>query len=227
MPTPNEEISFERQTMKLTVVYDNEVKREGLWRGYGFSCFIEAENMPSILFDTGGDSATLLHNMKELNIDPKDIGIIVISHAHGDHTGGLVGILEINGTAELYLPSSFGRLRLGAKTIIVKRATKIYENVFSTGELGSIEQSLALKTDKGILVVTGCSHPGVPNILKAASEFGKIYGILGGFHGFREFKALEGLSLIYPCHCTAYKREIKHLYPDRAVACGAGLVVEL
>ena len=46
--------------------------------------------MPSILFDTGGDSATLLHNMKELNIDPKDLGIVVISHAHGDHTGGFL-----------------------------------------------------------------------------------------------------------------------------------------
>ena len=213
--------------MKLTVVYDNEVKREGLWTGYGFSCFIEAENMPSLLFDTGGDSPTLLHNMKELNIDPKDIGIIVISHPHGDHTGGLFGILEINGTAELYLPSSFGTLRLGRKTITVGAATKICEDVFSTGELMGIEQSLALRTDKGVFVITGCSHPGVMNILKAASQFGKLYGILGGFHGFRDFKALEGLSLIYPCHCTAYKREIKHLYPKRVLECGVGLVVEL
>jgi 7,8-dihydropterin-6-yl-methyl-4-(beta-D-ribofuranosyl)aminobenzene 5'-phosphate synthase len=227
VPTPNKEISFEGQAMKLTVVYDNEVKREGLWRGYGFSCLIADENMPSILFDTGGDSATLLHNMKELNMDPKDIGTIVISHAHGDHTGGLIGILEINGTAELYLPSSFGRLHLGGRITTVKGAIQICENVFSTGELGGIEQSLALKTDKGIFVVTGCSHPGVANILKAASEFGKLYGILGGFHGFREFKALEGLSLIYPCHCTAHKREIRELYPDQALECGAGLVVEL
>ncbi len=213
--------------MKLTVVYDDEVKREGLWRGYGFSCFIEAENMPSVLFDAGGDSPTLLHNMKELNIDPKDIGIIVISHAHGDHAGGLSGILELNETAELYLPSSFGRVRLGGRIITVKAAIQICEDVFSTGELMGIEQSLALKTDKGVSVITGCSHPGVANILKAASEFGKIYGILGGFHGFREFKALESLSLIYPCHCTAYKREIRDLYPDRALECGAGLVVEL
>ena len=213
--------------MKLTVVYDNEVRKEGLRPGWGFSCLIEAENMPSILFDTGADSPTLLHNMKELDIDPKDIGIIVISHAHGDHIGGLSEILKINETAELYLPSSFGRVHSARKITTVKGATQICENVFSTGELGGIEQSLALKTDKGIFVVVGCSHPGVGNILKAASKFGKLNGILGGFHGFRDFKALEGLSLIYPCHCTAYKKEVKDLYPDRALECGAGLVVEL
>lgn len=213
--------------MKLIVVYDNELKKEGLRRGYGFSCFIEADNMPSVLFDTGGDSATLLHNMKELNIDPGDIGVIVISHAHGDHAGGLSGILQMNETAELYLPASFGRLSLSRKTIMVKGATQIREHVFSTGELMGIEQSLAVKTDKGILVVTGCAHPGVVNILKVATEFGKLHGILGGFHGFRDFKALKGLSLICPCHCTAYKGEIRQLYPDRALECGAGLVVEL
>ena len=213
--------------MKLTVVYDNEVKKEGLRRGYGFSCFIEAENMPSVLFDTGGDSPTLLHNMKELSIDPKDIGIIVISHAHGDHAGGLSRILQMNETAELYLPASFGELTLPRKIITVKGATQICEDVFSTGELMGIEQSLAVKTDKGILVVTGCAHPGVVNILKAARKFGKLHGILGGFHGFREFEALKGLSFICPCHCTAYKEEIRQLYPNRALECGAGLVVEL
>jgi len=46
--------------------------------------------------------------MKELGIDPKNIGIIVISHAHGDHTGVLFEILSQNETAELYIPSSFG-----------------------------------------------------------------------------------------------------------------------
>lgn len=77
-------IAFEVQKMKVTVVDDNEVKKEGLRRGYGFSCFVEAENMPSVLLDAGGDSPTLLHNMRELNIEPRDIGIIVITHAYGD-----------------------------------------------------------------------------------------------------------------------------------------------
>jgi 7,8-dihydropterin-6-yl-methyl-4-(beta-D-ribofuranosyl)aminobenzene 5'-phosphate synthase len=93
--------------MRITIVYDNEVKRAGLRAGWGFSAFIEGQDMPPVLFDTGADSPTLLHNMKELNIDPTSIEAIVISHAHGDHSGGLSEILKINGRAQLFLPSSF------------------------------------------------------------------------------------------------------------------------
>lgn len=213
--------------MKITIVYDNEVTKEGLRAGWGFAAFIESEKAPPILFDTGADSPTLLHNMKELNIDPRDIGIIVISHAHGDHTGGLSEILKRNETAELYLPSSFRRGFAGRKVTMVKEAIQIRENVFSTGELEGMEQSLVLKTGKGIFVVTGCSHPPMRGILAAASKFGKLYGIAGGFHGFRDFKAFDDLSLIYPCHCTMYKREIIDLFKDKTSECGAGLVIEL
>ena len=213
--------------MKVTIVYDNEVNKEGLKPGWGFSALIETKNAPSILFDTGADSSTLLHNMKELSIDPKGIEIIVISHAHGDHSGGLRGILEVNKDAELYVPASLGGAIPGRNVTRVTGPLQISEEVFSTGELKGIEQSLALKTDKGMLVVVGCSHPGVGEILDAALRWGKAYGIIGGFHGFRAFDRLKGLSLICPCHCTQYKSEINHLFGDTCLECGAGLVIEM
>ena len=214
--------------MKITIVYDNEVKKEGLKAGWGFSAYVEMEKTPSILFDTGADSPTLLHNMKELNIDPEKIGIIVISHAHFDHTGGLSEILKINKTAELYIPSSLRVAPSERKVITVgKDAVQICENVFSTGELEGIEQSLAIKTDKGIFVVTGCSHPAMSSILGAAANFGKVYGIAGGFHGFHDFKAFDDLSLIYPCHCTQHKQKIREVFKGKALECGAGLIIEL
>jgi 7,8-dihydropterin-6-yl-methyl-4-(beta-D-ribofuranosyl)aminobenzene 5'-phosphate synthase len=213
--------------MKITVVYDNEVREAGVRRGWGFSAFIEDEKIPSLLFDTGADGPTLLHNMKKLHIDPRDISVIVISHAHGDHTGGLSEILRINGIAELYLPSSFRRAFPERKVTIVRGPIQICENVFSTGELGGVEQSLALKTDEGIFVLTGCAHPGMERILAAAAEFGELYGIAGGFHGFRDFEVLNGLSLICPCHCTVHKQEIRDLFKDKTSECGAGLVIEL
>jgi len=212
--------------MKITIVYDNEVKSKKLGGGWGFSSLIETANTPPILFDTGADSITLLHNMEELGIDAKSIGIIAISHAHGDHTGGLRGILEVNKEAEIYVPASFRGTIPGRKVTTVTEPIEISEQVFSTGELKGIEQSLAIKTEKGILVMVGCSHPGVGEIIDAASNFGKVYGVIGGFHGFRDFNRLSGLSLIVPCHCTQYKSEILELFPQQCIRCGVGLVLE-
>lgn len=90
--------------MKLTVVYDNKAKKPGLIADHGFSCLIEAQDTPKILFDTGASSSTLLHNMRELKIDPSGIGIVVISHSHGDHFGGLKDIMKANQDVEIYLP---------------------------------------------------------------------------------------------------------------------------
>jgi 7,8-dihydropterin-6-yl-methyl-4-(beta-D-ribofuranosyl)aminobenzene 5'-phosphate synthase len=213
--------------MKITIVYDNCLRKPGLRTGWGFSCLIETEDAPLLLFDTGADGATLMHNMKRLGIDPRRIGAIVISHAHGDHSGGLSEILEVNRIAEIYVPASAVARVSGRQVVRVSQPVEISETVFSTGELGGIEQSLAAKTSKGVVVVAGCSHPGVGAILDAASHYGEVYGILGGLHGFHDFRRLEGLSLICPCHCTQYESELRCLMPEQYVFCGAGLELEL
>ncbi len=213
--------------MKITVVYDNCTDEIGLRTGWGFSALIESGDAPPLLFDTGADGATLFHNMKQLGIDPRRIGTIVISHAHGDHTGGLSDVLEINKDAEIYFPASTVTRLPERKVIMVSQPIQISEAVFSTGELKGIEQSLAIKTTKGVVVLVGCSHPGVGAILEAASCYGKVYGIIGGLHGFSDFNRLEGLSMICPCHCTQYKSELRRLFPKQHVTCGAGLELEL
>jgi len=213
--------------MKITIVYDNCLSKPGLRTGWGFSSLIETDYAPPLLFDTGADGATLLYNMEQLGIDPRRIGVIVISHAHGDHTGGLSKILEINKNAEIYVPASTVTQIPGRQVVRVSQPVQILEAVFSTGELQGIEQSLAVKSANGVIVVAGCSHPGVGAILDAASCHGKVYGIVGGLHGFHDFSRLKGLSLICPCHCTQYKSELRRLFPEQYVACGSGLEMEL
>lgn len=211
---------------KITIVYDNEVREEGLWADWGFSCLVEAKGRPQILFDTGAGGPILLHNISRLGLDPGAVGIVVLSHLHWDHTGGLQAFLEVNRHAELFVPYSLRAAFPGRRVTAVKEPLRICENVFSTGMLGDIEQSLVVGTEGGMLVIVGCSHPGVGNIIDAASKLGKVFGIVGGFHGFRDFNRLKGLSLICPCHCTQYKSEIMRLFPEQCIECGAGLVLE-
>jgi 7,8-dihydropterin-6-yl-methyl-4-(beta-D-ribofuranosyl)aminobenzene 5'-phosphate synthase len=211
---------------RITIVYDNCLNGRGLKTGWGFSALVETDHTSPILFDTGNDGTSLLYNMEQLSISPEHIGAIVISHAHGDHTGGLSEILGVNKHATIYVPASTIARISGRKVVSVSQPLQISSEVISVGELKNIEQSLAVKTSKGIVVVTGCSHPGVGAILDAASSYGKIYGIIGGLHGFRDFSRLNGLSLICPCHCTQYKSEILQLFPDSGRECGAGLTLE-
>ena len=72
--------------MRITILADNYVDRMGLLAEHGFSCLVETGGR-RILFDTGQGRA-LLNNMKELAI-PQEIDMIVLSHGHYDHTGGI------------------------------------------------------------------------------------------------------------------------------------------
>ena len=212
--------------MRITIVYDNTVFKKGLWSDWGFSALVEMKNTPKILFDTGADGEILLSNMKKLAIDPASIDEIFISHAHADHTGGLPEFLEVNKRAKIYIPPSFQGIK-DREAIIVKGLTKIHENVFSTGELDGIEQSMGIKVQKGIVLIVGCSHPYMGHILDAARQFGKIYAIIGGMHGFSEFELFENLKLICPTHCTQHKAELKKLYPQKYIEGGVGRIIEI
>jgi 7,8-dihydropterin-6-yl-methyl-4-(beta-D-ribofuranosyl)aminobenzene 5'-phosphate synthase len=217
----------EEKIFKVTVVYDNEALVEGLEADWGFSCLIEGKGTPRVLFDTGSRGNILLNNMELLEIEPTSIESIVISHGHVDHTGGLAAISNLAKNATIYIPSSFN-VALPVKSVIrVNGSIQIREHIYSTGVLDGIEQALVLSGKAGVYVITGCSHPGVGKILNAASKFGHVQGIIGGFHGFNDFGKLNELSLICPCHCSQHKKEIADLFPGRHIRCGAGLVIEL
>ncbi|HIE31939.1 MAG TPA: MBL fold metallo-hydrolase [Methanosarcinales archaeon] len=214
--------------MKITTAYDNNIHVKGLKSAWGFSCAIDVSG-EDILFDTGGNGSVLLYNMERLDIDPEDIGKIVLSHEHWDHAGGLIDLLETNNHAEIYLLASFSesfKRRIKNPVIEIYGPSKICDQVYTTGELGTSikEQSLITETEKGLIVATGCAHPGLRAIMDCASGFGEIYGIIGGFHGFDEYPLLEGLKLLSPCHCTQHLREIASRFPNAYQKNGVGRV---
>ena len=211
--------------MKVTIIYDNTAFKKDLQADWGFSALVEAKER-KILFDTGANGKILLSNMEKLKIDPKRIEDVFISHLHGDHTGGLSSFLRLNNRVKLWIPSYFSEAKNAREFTEMKKPTKLYEGIYSTGELEGIEQSLCVETEKGIVIIAGCSHPRMEHILETASQFGKVYGIIGGLHGTKP-GSLKDLELICSTHCTQYKSEIKSLYPKKYVEGGAGKIIEI
>jgi 7,8-dihydropterin-6-yl-methyl-4-(beta-D-ribofuranosyl)aminobenzene 5'-phosphate synthase len=201
----------ERSQGKLTILYDNNPYDYRLKSSWGFSCLIEFEGK-TILFDTGGDGEVLLYNMRVLNKDPKTIDMIVLSHIHGDHTGGLWSLLGEMPRLKVYIPGSFPQefeqrvKKYGAEVVRVDTSLEIDRGIYSTGEMdhGIKEQSLIINTSKGMILVTGCAHPGIVEIIKKAKTVIRkdIYMVIGGWHlssaGEREIKGIIDLFLIGP-----------------------------
>ena len=82
----------------LTVITENTVpgKAAGLYAEHGFSLFLSRPEA-RILFDAGPAGLATLNNAPRLGVDLKAADLMVLSHGHMDHTGGLAGVLRAIG----------------------------------------------------------------------------------------------------------------------------------
>lgn len=237
-----------KQPIQMTIVYDNNTLDEKLEPDWGFSCFIRGLEK-SILFDTGGKGKILLSNMEKLGIHPGAIDLVVLSHAHRDHTGGLDELLSKNPQIEVWAPEFFfprfkkAVKKKGASLVEIDKFRKICEGAYTTGVVqGWIkEQSLILDTAKGLIVMTGCAHPRILKIISTAKELLEkdIYLALGGFHllGFpkNEIKDIidtfrdEGVKKVGPCHCSGVEARqlFSEEYKDDFIEIGAGKEIKI
>jgi len=233
----------EVESVDITIVYDNNPWGEGLETDWGFACVVSLDDH-TMLFDTGGNGRILLSNMRALDIDPAQIDVVVLSHVHGDHVGGLEAFLTENSHVTVWMPASFpanlkrGAERLGASVREVTGPVEILPGAWSTGELSGPppEQSLLLQTRWGAVVVTGCAHPGVVKIVERAKQVlpGEVALVLGGYHlGAASPAQVEGIARrlqeldvrrVAPCHCTGDRARavFQQAYGDRYLAAGVG-----
>jgi 7,8-dihydropterin-6-yl-methyl-4-(beta-D-ribofuranosyl)aminobenzene 5'-phosphate synthase len=232
----------------LTIVFDNVAAAPGLTPGWGFAAFIRGFGK-TVLFDTGADGPTLLSNMRALSLSPDDIDIVVLSHPHADHAGGLPELLSAAPRAELVAPDAIPRgLReaiesMGRSFRTAPGSEELTAGVVTTGSLPGqhVEQGLVLTGNRGPVLVTGCAHPGLKTML---IEAGRLAGApvefaIGGFHwhAFRkgsirtlaaELKEL-GLERIAPSHCTGDRATmiLADVFGDGFVKSGLGTTIDL
>jgi 7,8-dihydropterin-6-yl-methyl-4-(beta-D-ribofuranosyl)aminobenzene 5'-phosphate synthase len=230
----------------ITVTYDNKSYDPDLTSDWGFSCLIEGCEK-TILFDTGGNGEILSKNMQKLGINPEEIDIIVLSHIHGDHVNGLPSVLAKNSDVTVYVLQSFpSRFKenvknSGADVVEVSNPAKICEHVYSSGEMSGIvdEQALIITTDRGLLIITGCAHPGIVSMVNKAKILFQddILLVMGGFHLtdatrpmvdriISDFRAL-GVLYAGPCHCTGSRAMdlFSQEYGEYYVDIGAGAII--
>lgn len=241
---------------KITTIVDNDTTQPMLKTSWGLSFFVELfSNEPPqknvVLADTSGSFKTFAENASELNIDLSQVEAILITHWHKDHCGALTKVLElIPQGIPVYTPlenpgEEKAIKKAGGTPIPSENPTNIVKGCITTGRIKNektiAEHSLAINVkNKGLMILVGCSHPGVCKIVQQAQKITEnkpIYGVAGGFHisskeeGIKTSECLNeaNLSLISPCHCTGEtaKKTMKEILGKKYMENGSGTIITI
>lgn len=204
----------------VTIIYDNYQDDTSLETDWGFACLVEYQG-EKLLFDAGRKIDLYRKNVNKLKIKPEQIPSLFISHEHGDHTAGIPWITEINPSVKCYLPASYeahlrDKKRLPPNSLGLSNPSHLYGPFYSTGDNFESfkEQGLIIKTEDGGVLISGCGHPGIVEMVSAAREdLGiKVHTVIGGLHLMRtsgeDVKNIVatlqkmGIKQICPTHCT-------------------------
>ena len=145
---------------------------------WGYSALIEVDGH-KILFDTGNRPETVLQNARELGIDLSDVEDVILSHNHGDHTGGLISLTKAlrkqnpNALSRIHVGKGIFSQRanssnsilktrdelmaLGSEFIVYEQPTEIFPGVWLTGQVPRVHPEKnwggkgKIVTEKGLI----------------------------------------------------------------------------
>ncbi len=156
---------------------------------------------------------------------------------HKDRLTTVNGFYKIDDDIFLAPHNTENLCELGKKSgIYIKKGRKLIPDDFCH------EQSLIIKTEKGLVIFNSCSHGGADNIIKETAELfpnENIYALIGGFHLYRSdekdvyelAKRIKetGIEKIYTGHCTGDKafKILKDELGENATQLYSGLVIEI
>jgi 7,8-dihydropterin-6-yl-methyl-4-(beta-D-ribofuranosyl)aminobenzene 5'-phosphate synthase len=226
------------EKIEITTLCENtaaDIYYIGEW---GLSIHISVGKDLSILFDTGSKNACA-HNANVAGIRLSEIEMIVLSHGHSDHTGGLRTVLQQiryekpkrphvdilchpaaietqhvkRGDRYFYRGCPYHieeLMRLGARFHTSKEPRWITEDIVTSGEVPmetdfesvapicflkekdqyvcspvADDQALFIRTNLGLIVVSGCAHRGIINTIthaKRLTDVDDVFMVIGGTH---------------------------------------------
>ena len=271
---------------------------EGLHAEHGFSMLVtiqRGEERSHVIFDTGMSPDGMVANMRRLDVDPREIEVVVLSHGHFDHTTGIDGFVRAVGRPNIPAvlhPLLWSRRRLaipgiepteiptmskralegaGLELIETRQPSLLFkDSVLITGEVARTsgfetgmpfheadhghgwepdslildDQALVVHVrNAGLVVLTGCGHAGIVNIVRYAQRLtgiSQVHAVIGGFHLSGPLFApivaptVEALvelapDVIVPAHCTGWDaaHAIAARLPDAFIQNSVGTSYEL
>lgn len=236
--------------MKIYSLMENTPYASQYQYEHGLSLYIET-NTHKILFDTGKTGA-FVENAKLLNVNLEEVDLLVLSHGHYDHSGGIQNFLALNSKAPIYL-SKYAfeeHFNVSQKYIGIDPALKACDRFIFVDDFLKIddeleicscnhnekkypidhagltekrddilvpecfrhEQYLVIHENNRKVLISGCSHKGILNIM----DWMKPDVLVGGFHYMKQELTESGNSMLdeaakelmvyetmyYTGHCT-------------------------
>jgi len=253
--------------MKIKVLIENKCDDSKYKTEHGLSIYIDT-GVTKLLVDTG-DTGAFLDNAEKMNIKIEDVDVIIASHSHRDHTGGILSFFKKNQKAKLYISKNANQKLFFRIAPCFKESVSTPQEVFTkfsdrisfVDDFDIIDQNISIvsgferkyplpKTNDRLLVlknkeyvkddfnhevavvinnngklviITGCSHSGVDNMIEEVMKHFPGYPIqtvIGGFHlmsfilpkylGEKKENVVRlgerllnyNIEKTYTCHCT-------------------------
>ncbi|MGM0396857.1 MAG: MBL fold metallo-hydrolase [Bacillota bacterium] len=273
--------------MLIKTLLENRSISEDYETEHGLSLYIETDKR-KILFDAGATDI-FLRNAEKMGVDLEDVDMMILSHGHYDHGGGIKSFMEKNKKALIYIHKEAfrdhgsikeegikdagidkslmdsDRVRLVEEDLYFDKDLVLFSHIKASEMLPRgndrllmrkdgdwekddfhHEQNLLLKEGEKRVLVVGCSHRGIVNILDQCEKHldRPLTVALGGFHLYdlekdnaedMEFlkkvteKLLENGATYYTGHCTGYDQyeKMKEIMGEKMNYLATGTIIEI
>ncbi len=249
--------------MKITILCENVAGHYGrkiCLAEWGFSAFIQTGGV-NLLFDTG-HTDVYKKNAEQLGINLEETDFVILSHFHWDHTGGLrfhpfknKKKLVTHPEVLAKLPADqSAKLKKDFSVITSKEPLEFAKDIIYLGEIprendfedGGVaddkmndDSAIVMKTPKGAVLITGCSHAGICNICEYTKKVSgqPLYAVIGGFHLFEnnqkavdktvDYFKVEKPAHLFPMHCVDFPTQAKFYTNFGSKKCSTGDSIEI